>query len=279
MEQRRRKVARMDPERRGMKKGSKRPKTSEDGPLTAGVPLAKIVARELIDAPDLVMLHSAKSIAAESFRRLKSRIANDERSSNQVMLVTSAAPSEGKTFVSMNLAMAFASGDEERTLIVDADMRRPALGRWLAPPPQIGLSEVLRGKTEIDHVTFELKDHPLSVLPAGEPARDSVELLSSKRMSQLMRDLRDRYDRVILDTPPIVPFTDADAIGRLCDGALLVARADQTSKQMFKQALLSITTTRLLGIVLNDTTLNLLNRNRYQERYYYHQYYERDRNS
>ena len=252
-------------------------KTSRNQPLTEGVPLAKIVSRDLVEAPDLVMVHSAKSIAAESFRRLTSRISNDDRSSTHVIVVTSAAPSEGKSFVAMNLALAFASGSEEKTIIVDADMRRPALGRWLQPAPQLGLSEVLRGKTTIDHVTFGLKDYALSILPAGEPAADAVELLSSKNAARLIHDLRDKYDRVILDTPPVVPFTDADTIGRLADGVLLVARADQTSTAMFKQAVQSITTTRMLGIVLNDTTMSLLNRGRYQERNYYHQYYDRER--
>ena len=121
---------------------------------------------------------------------------------------------------------------------------------------------------------FQLNNSPLNILPAGEPPVDPVVLLSSATASRLIESLRERYKRIIIDTPPIVPFTDADAIGLVSDGVLLVARRGKTRRALFSQALEAVTSTRLLGVVLNDTVFNLADRGHYAayEKNYYSYY-------
>ena len=246
--------------------------------LTAGVPLTKLIKRELVDAPDIVMLGKSRSLAAEKFQRLKTTLANDEGGGPQVIVVTSTGPSEGKSVVSMNLALAFAADSEDRVLLIDADLRRPTVEHWVSPSPKLGLSEVLAGRTEMEHTLLNLSNTALNILPAGTPPRDPVVLLSSAKFQQLLLDLRGKYKRIIIDTPPIVPFTDADAVGAMSDGVLLVARSGRTRRSLFKQAVDSVTSTRLLGIVLNDATYNLADRENYSayDKNYYN-YYNKDR--
>jgi capsular exopolysaccharide synthesis family protein len=243
-----------------------------------GVPLARLIKRTLVDAPEIAMLHKPRSVESERFRRLKTTLINESEVEPQVIVITSPSPSEGKSLISVNLALAFAADLQGEVLLVDADLRRPTIEEWLLPPPKLGLSELLRGETELEHTVLTLENAPLHVLPAGSLPRDPSELLSSERAKALMADLRKRYQRIIIDTPPIVPFTDADAVGAMSDGVLLVVRVDQTRRSAFTQAVASVTSTRILGTVLNDARPNLADRGRYAgyEKSYY-EYYDKDR--
>ncbi len=176
------------------------------------------------------MRGTARSVAAEKFRRLKTLLGNDEAGAARVIVVTSATPREGKSVVALNLALAFASDRKTETLLVDADLRRPTVERWLVPPPSLGFADLLAGKVDPEHAVIRLKDLSLEVLPAGRPPDDPVDLLSSDTCRTLIALFRERYHRVIIDTPPVVPFTDADVIGRCADGVLLVVRSGQTPK-------------------------------------------------
>ncbi len=248
-----------------------------DGKLTAGVPLAKLIKRRLSDDPELMMLNQARSVGAEKFRRLKTILLNEADPVPQIIVVTSAAPSEGKSVVSINLALSFAADRQGDVLLLDADLRRPTVDRWLNPAPKLGLSELLSGQTELDHVILELENSPLKILPAGTPPQDPVELLSADYTGVLLSALRERYQRIIIDTPPIVPFTDADAVGSFSDGVLVVARSGATRRGMLMQALASVTSTRILGTVLNDVTYSLADRENYYSTKNYYEYYERRR--
>jgi len=244
--------------------------------ITAGVPLAKLIKRKIASIPEIVMIHTPRSIAAERFRRLKTVLIN-EAPDAQVMAITSAGPSEGKSLTAVNLALAFAADRQGDVLLIDADMRRPTVEKWLHPAPQLGFAELLRGETSLDHAVIELENSPLKILPAGDPPGDPVELLSSTSSRTLMAELRERFFRVVIDTPPIVPFTDADAIGGVCDGVLVVARTNVTRRSAVGQAVRSVTSTQVLGTVLNGSVYNLADRSRYSEAKYYASYYEKER--
>lgn len=246
------------------------------GKLTAGVPLAKLIKRKF-HGPEIVMVGTPRSVAAERFRRLKTLLNNDP-SEPRVMVVTSAGPGEGKSVTAANLALALAADLKGGVLLIDADLRRPTVERWLDPPPKLGLAELLRGQTEPDHAILEMSNTPLRVLPAGEPPADPSELLASEFCRALIEDLRSRYHRIVIDTPPIVPFTDADVIGAVSDGVVMVVRAGVTPVSSYRQAVASVSSTRLLGAVLNDLTFSLADRESYHsyERGY-HDYYSKDR--
>ncbi len=245
--------------------------------ITAGVPLAKLIKRRIVDTPELVLVSRSRSVAAEQFRRLKTLLVNEHKESLQVILVTSAAPGEGKSIVSTNLALAFAADHQGEVLLIDADLRRPTVEHWIEPRPRLGVAELLLGQTELDHAILELENTTLRILPAGAPPEDPSELLSAEPARRLFAELRTRFTRIIVDTPPIVPFTDADAVGALCDGALVVVRAGKTRQSMYLQAVNAVTSTRVLGSVLNDVTYSLADREYYQYEKSYHAYYDRER--
>ncbi len=241
-------------------------------PIAAGVPLGSVIPWQLVDSPEIVLRSASRTVAAEKFRRLRTLLEHDERGAPRVIAVTSALPREGKSLIALNLALAFASDRKSETVLVDADLRRPAVERWLTRKPGVGLSEVLAEKATLDHALVHVKDSFLHVLAAGRPPRDPVELLASDRLSELVGKLKDRYQRVIMDTPPIVPFTDADVVGRTADGILIVVREGQTPRTLCEQAVSAVTSTRILGAVLNDAVSNLADRDRYYGRYYDHYY-------
>lgn len=256
--------------------GQAAPAVPAEGKLTAGVPLAKLIKRKLVASPELVMLDQHRSVAAEKFRRLKTVLLHDPEGAAQVIVLTSPAPAEGKSLVAINLALSFAADLKGEVLLIDADLRRPTVEQYLSPAPKLGFAELLTGRTELDHVVLTLENSPLKVLPAGSPPRDPVELLSSDYARVVLETLRERYERVIIDTPPIVPFTDADAVGAYADGLLMVARARSTRSGMLVQALQSVTSTRVLGAVLNDVTFSLADRENYYYTKNYYDYYARD---
>jgi capsular exopolysaccharide synthesis family protein len=250
--------------------GAQQPRGS--GRIVEGVPLARLIPRELSKAPEIVMVAESRSPAAERYRRLRTLVHHDANGSPQVILVTSALPGEGKSTTAINLALAFASDDRGEVLLVDADTRRPTVGRWVEPPPSLGLSDVIEGSVGLDHAILDVKKTRLKVLSAGDPSPDPVRMLSSEAIGKLFSTLRERFSRIIVDSPPIVPFTDADVIGAQCDGALIVARSGVTPRPALEQALNSVTSTRILGIVLNDVQFSLADRHRNYESYYRHYY-------
>jgi capsular exopolysaccharide synthesis family protein len=249
--------------------------------VAEGVPLGKLIKRTLVKAPELVLQTDSRSIYAEKYRRLKTTLTN-LAGRPRVVLISSGAPSEGKTITAMNLALAFANDSDEKTLLVDADLRRPSLGAWVQPAPKVGLSHLLGGEATLEHAIVPLEGTPLHLLPAGEPHRDPLELIGSSRTKELMLSLRERYDRIVIDTSPLIPFTDADALGVHGDGIVLVVRAGETAVSTYRQTLAAVTSTQILGVVLNDVSrASLADWGKYHgaspERRLYSYYYEKGR--
>lgn len=235
-------------------------------PVTEGVPLASIIPRKLTDDPELVMAHRPKDAVAERYRRLRSKLEinrEETGSAAKVILVTSSVPDEGKTTTALNLALAFAEERQRSTLLVDLDLRRPSVGRYLTPPPSLGLSEMLGEGVGLDHVVIPVKSSRLHVLPAGRPASNPTELLRSAALGAAIEELRRRFDWIVVDTPPCVPFSDATVLQPLVDGTLLVVRAGATAKATVERALESLEAGPLLGVVLNDVVPTPV------DRYYY----------
>jgi len=236
-------------------------------PLVAGVPLGAIVPRHFNDDPELVVLNQPRSTVAERYRSLVARLENlslPEGRSPQVIVVTSAVPAEGKTLTAVNLALAMAERRDRTTLLLDADLRRPAVSRYLDPAPRIGFSEVLSGGAPVEHALLEIKGTRLTVLPSGAPNPQPLELLRSDYVGTLLDDLRRRYDRIVIDTPPAVPFADAGVLNTHAEGALLVIRAGTTPKPMIERALECLDGGYILGAVLNDVHLTPVDRYYYQ---------------
>lgn len=210
---------------------------------------------------ELVSYNLPQSQISEAFRALRtSLLLSQAEHPPQVILVTSALPQEGKTTAAVNLAVTLAQlGD--RTLLVDADLRKPGIGRALslAEGKYAGLSSYLAGVSSLELVTVP---HPvitnLAAIPTGPVPPNPADLLSSRRLSEAIAALRQDYKFIVMDSPPIMAATDAVILSVLADGVLLVVRSGETPKGVFMRArdLLGGVKCRLLGVVLNAVDSN-----------------------
>ena len=223
------------------------------------LPLGPLVPRTLVHDPHLIVSRHPTSPLAERYRRVRLNLER-HAASPQVTVITSAVPGEGKTTTAMNLALAFAEDRERRTLLIDADLRRPSLARCIQPQPALGLAEVLSDEVTLDHALIEMSDSRLWVLPAGTPTDTPLELLQADQLRRLLAELRLRFDRILIDTPPTVPFTDAAVLAAHADGALLVVRARATTTGLIQRARESLSAATFLGAVLNDVEFTTVDR-------------------
>jgi capsular exopolysaccharide synthesis family protein len=206
--------------------------------------------------PLLVAGLSPKSLAAEQYRALRTRIAHAEGSNAlRTVLITSPQKGEGKSITAANLALTMAQELQRRVVIVEADLRKPSLQQLFGLPPGPGLAEYLAGAAEMKDVMKFLPDHNLTVIPAGTTPTNPAELLGSTAMRRMLDQLRTRYDRVLLDTPPVLPLADVAVLAPMVDGTLLVVRAGVTPKPAIENALRAFDSSRLIGIVLNESGL------------------------
>jgi len=204
--------------------------------------------------PILVGGLAPKSLAAEQYRQLRTRLAHFEGTSNlRTVLVTSPQKGEGKSVTSANLALTMAQELQRRVILVDADLRKPSLQALFGLAGGPGLSELLTGAAELKDVMTFLPDHNLTVIHAGSCPANPAELLGSTAMRRLLDQLRTRFDRIILDTPPVLPLADVAVLAPLVDGTLLVVRAGVTPKPAIENALRAFDSSRLLGVVLNES--------------------------
>jgi succinoglycan biosynthesis transport protein ExoP len=203
----------------------------------------------------LVTLTSPGSFAAEQYQGLRLTIERLRRGRTlQVIAVTSPAAGEGKTLTAINLAGALARGAEDaRVLLIDADLRRPAVARQLAiDESAAGLTEVVENReTTLDTVTQKLKRFNLSIVTAGTRKGAVHQVLRSPRLDVVLAEARDRYDFVIVDTPPLLPVFDSALLANAVDGVLMVVAANQTPRKLLGEALNMLDPAKVLGIVFN----------------------------
>ena len=197
-------------------------------------------------------------VETEAFRTLRTAISFSDRQAQRIV-VTSTEPGDGKTTVMSNLAVAFAQSGK-RTLLIDADMRRPGLTALLSLKGQQGLSQVLRDDRPMaDSVADNLfaRIMPgLDVIPSGSRPSNPSELLGSERFSELLAWAEGCYDQILIDAPPVLAVTDPIVISRMVDGAVLVIRPDKNRRHMVIRAAEAFTAVEvnLLGVVVNHLT-------------------------
>jgi len=225
---------------------------------------------------ELSVLQKPGAAISEAYRALRTSVLlSTAEQPPRVVLVTSSQPDEGKTSTSLNLAATLAQKGS-RVLLVDADMRRPGLSKALSMPTGSGLSGILTGAYEYDETL--LKRVPgldsLYLLSSGPRAPNPAELLCSIKMEKLVQTLRQKFDHVIIDSPPILPITDATIISTLVDGVVMVVESDKTSRAALNRAcrVMEHSGGRILGTVFNKVDTR---RDGYYGYRYYHGYYTR----
>jgi capsular exopolysaccharide synthesis family protein len=186
------------------------------------------------------------------------------------VVITSTAPSEGKTVVSTNLAASLAQADQ-RTLLIDGDMRRPRVHEVFAREQEPGLSNVLVGTTEAHEAVRPTSVPNLFVLAAGHLPPNPVELLASNKYREFLHELRHQFDWIIIDAPPVMAVTDAAVLSHGATGVVFVVGAEMTARRNAIAAVEQLTSAKahFIGAVLNKVDL-------VGHAYYYSPYYRKD---
>lgn len=203
-------------------------------------------------SPLFVAATEPSSAAAEQYRMLRTRLENrDPARRLQLLVVTSPKLGDGKTTTSANLALTMAREFQHRVVLVEADLRRPTLAQRFGIDADRGLVDVLLGGMSIDEALVPVPGHQLTLLPGGAQASRSSELLASSMMRTMLDTLRRRFDRIVVDAPPVA-LADTHVLCRIADGVLVVVRAGVTPRPALERALVSIDRERIVGMVLNE---------------------------
>src|ERR1700722_7802064 len=244
------------------------------------VPLGSRTAREGAASKRLMLSSSNEAVEliphvrpqsqmAESYRALRtSLLLSHLGAPPKVIMVTSALPQEGKSTTSINCAVVLAQKGV-RVLLIDCDLRRPSIHKTLGMGPRSGLSNVLTGSVTLKQAITVAPTLPnLDVLPAGTPPPNPAELLASANMRDVLTELREKYDHIVLDTPPTLSVTDAVVLSPRADAIVLVIRSGSTTKQPLRRSrdILMQVNARVSGVLLNAVDLSS------PDYYYYYEY-------
>jgi protein-tyrosine kinase len=215
----------------------------------------------------LITFTHPKSPVSEAYRSLRTNIqfSGVDRELKRIM-VTSTGPSEGKTTTISNLAVVTAQA-ENRTLLVDADLRKPTLHHVFGLASRYGLTSYLAGQSALEQVVQKTDIPHLHVIPAGPIPPNPAEMLNSKAMARFIQEVSMQYDHILFDTPPVIAVTDAQILASLVDGVILVVDSGSTNKDVAIKAksLLENVKANILGVVLNNKKMQ-------GDSYYYYYY-------
>lgn len=219
-----------------------------DTPLLAAVP-----EDHTAKTSPLVWGSRAVSQRAEAYRRLRTSLQfADVDNPVRVIVVTSSVPGEGKSSTSVNLALSFADSGR-RTVVIEADLRRPKLADYFEVDRSVGLVDVLAGRADLNHVLQPWGNTGLYVLPSGSIPPNPSELLGSRNMKALLARLRDTFEFVVIDTPPVLPVTDAAVAATVADGVVFVVSYGRTKRAQVASSFEQLQTVggRIIGTVFN----------------------------
>jgi protein-tyrosine kinase len=233
------------------------------GPAEEGGPPQLILDRGKLASYGITIPSAERSRTVEEFRLIKRNLmasmakANvfDGQRSNRVIMVTSARPGEGKTFIALNLALAFASERDVKALLVDIDTQHSTLRKILGMSDEHGIVEVLAGTQDLSHVLLRTNVPNLLVLPAGQGGPHVPELFSSKQMAALVAEMTQRFpDRfIILDTPPCMASSDAATLAPLVGQIVFIVEAHRTQQEEIEAGLSTLSTCPRISLLLNKT--------------------------
>ncbi|MGA7080212.1 MAG: CpsD/CapB family tyrosine-protein kinase [Terriglobales bacterium] len=193
-------------------------------------------------------------LGAEEFRTLRSRLYQiREKMPLKRLLVTSALPKEGKSFVAANLAQVLVRQHGRRALVIDADLRNPGMHRHFGATQSPGLAEYLLGECDEFAALQRGSMENLFFLPAGRTVASAPELLANGRLKLFLQRVEPLFDWIILDSSPVIPVSDATLVAGACDGILMVVRAAVTPADLARRAREEFPDKLLLGIVLNGS--------------------------
>lgn len=217
----------------------------------------------------LITEKDPKSIASEAYRTLRTNIQYSSFDKEiKTILVTSTGPGEGKSTTCGNLALTMAQADK-RVLVIDCDLRKPTIHKKFNISNEKGVSNFLIGQTALEDVIHKYSDN-LYLLPSGTIPPNPAEMLSSKKLKEFLEKVKEEFDCIIIDSPPVMAVTDAQILSTIVDGVLIVAAPGQTEKEGIIKAKEQISKVngKLLGVVL--TKMPMKKGKGYGNYYYYY---------
>jgi capsular exopolysaccharide synthesis family protein len=197
------------------------------------------------------------SPVSEQYRMLRTNLlALNTKRPVKVVAITSSIHNEGKSVSATNLAISMAQDlNKKKILLVDADLRKSRIHKYLGLNPEIGLAEILSDGANVDDAFIKISGiENLTILPSGKMPKNPAELIGSMKFKNLLSQLKEKYDYIIIDTPPIIPVTDAGLIGSEVDGVIMVIQAGRTQKGVIKhgESLLHQANAKLLGYIVTN---------------------------
>ena len=199
-------------------------------------------------------LPDEKSPTGEAYRALRTNILRaTQNKSMKTILITSANHYEGKTTTAINLALAMTDVPRYRTLLIDSDLRFPTVHDRLGLMQSPGLTEILEGSVGLDSEIMDTEKENLKVISSGNLPSYPVELLESETLKSFIKKLKSEFDLILVDAPPLIPYSDASVLSSQVDGVLLVVASGRTRREDIQQvhATLQDNQAKVLGIVLN----------------------------
>lgn len=216
---------------------------------------------------NLVMLTDKTSVSAEAYRTLRTNIEFSSIDKKlKVITITSSAPAEGKTTVAANIAISFAENGK-KTLLLDSDLRRPTIHKIFKLPNSVGFVNIIVGNASKEDAIQKNIVRNLDILTSGIIPPNPSELIGSNKNKNLLESLKEEYDVIILDSPPLLAVTDAQILTTISDGTIIVVKHGSTKKDELERSkeLLEKVQGNILGVVLNDVPLD-------DETYQYYSY-------
>lgn len=230
---------------------------------------------------ELIVFRNPKSPISEAFRTLRTNIQFSNIDKNmKCIVVTSSGPGEGKSTVISNLAVTMAQADK-RILLIDADLRKPRLHKIFSLFNRNGLTTVLSEELDYKNVINSTEVDNLDILTSGPIPPNPAELLGSNRMREFLEKVKEDYDIVLLDAPPIGVVTDAAILSTKCDGTILVCAVGQAVIEAAKNAkeLLQKVNANILGVIMNKVPVNEGGYYKYHYYNYCQSYYDDEEKS
>jgi len=191
------------------------------------------------------------SMIAEQYRVAVTRLAlMSQEQKHPIVLITSSVIGEGKSTTTVNLGHVFAQALDKKTLIIDCDLKRPAVSKYLAIPPGPGLADYWAGTHSLDACIHKIGEVPLWVLPAGTRSEKVIELSKVRQLEQLLEEVRPQFDQILLDCPPVFPLADLHFLSRMADVMVFVIMAGKTNRGVVEKALKTLRPQCQVGIIL-----------------------------
>src|SRR5580700_6310021 len=229
---------------------------STSSPATSSIDLERcpVLSVSIPEENCLVSVGKEESLGAEKFRFLGIRLRQMRQSRPlKKILITSSIPQEGKSMVAANLACTLARRQHQKTLLLDGDLRRPALSQTFGLGKLPGLCDWLQGEPGPMRNIYRLEGPGCWFLPAGSSPKNPLELMQSGRLTALLDQLATWFEWIVIDSPPVLPLGDTSIWTRLADGVLLVTRQGATQKQQLQRGLEAIEQSKLIGALLNSS--------------------------